>query len=100
MAQIHPVGHISLDDDNLDAKHLGLDLPVEGTYWIKSFFVSKAMQGKGVGRVAMDHIETMAVDEPLCAKILVLDTMNTRHEENKSLSSGNEPARTVRTKPR
>lgn len=76
MAKFYPIGHVSLDEDNLDAKDFGLDLPATGVYWIKTFYVSQALRGKGVGRAAMDMIEAMAVEEPLCAKTLALDTMH------------------------
>lgn len=51
-----------------------LDLPEEGVYWIKTFYISNALRSKGIGRVAMDIVESMAIDEPLCAKTLALDT--------------------------
>ncbi|RSM19185.1 hypothetical protein CDV31_001861 [Fusarium ambrosium] len=73
---IHPVGHISLDDENVEAAHLGLDFPEKGVFWIKTFYVSKALQSKGIGRAAMDIAEAMAVNEPLCAKALALDTLH------------------------
>ncbi|KAM0424824.1 hypothetical protein ACHAPT_009880 [Fusarium lateritium] len=75
-APIYPVGHISLDDENAEAVHLGLDLPEKGVYWIKTFYVSKALQSKGIGRAAMDIAEAMAVNEPLCATTLALDTLH------------------------
>ncbi|KAL2689460.1 hypothetical protein Neosp_003514 [[Neocosmospora] mangrovei] len=73
---IYPVGHISLDDENLEAAHLNLDFPETDVYWIKTFYVSKALQSKGIGRAAMDIAEAMAVNEPLCAKTLALDTLH------------------------
>ncbi|KAF4303914.1 acyl-n-acyltransferase [Botryosphaeria dothidea] len=76
MADIYPIGHISLDSGNPEARHLGLPLPDSGVYWIKTFYVSHVLQNKGVGRAAMDMIEAMAVEEPLCAKVLALDTVH------------------------
>lgn len=76
MATIHPIGHISIDTGNPAAKHLDLDLPDSGVYWIKTFYVSHVLQSKGVGRAAMDMIETMAIKEPLFAKTLALDTVH------------------------
>ncbi|KAF4975581.1 hypothetical protein FZEAL_7653 [Fusarium zealandicum] len=75
-AAIFPVGHISLDTGNAVAGHLNLDLPTRGVYWIKTFYVSKALQSKGIGRAAMDTVESMAVNEPLYAKTLALDTIH------------------------
>ncbi|KAL3424901.1 hypothetical protein PVAG01_04182 [Phlyctema vagabunda] len=67
-----PVGHISLDPDPTDR---GLEVVEEGTYLISTFYISRALQGSGLGRAAMDIVEKMAVDEPLCAKVLTLDTV-------------------------
>ncbi|OHX01203.1 hypothetical protein CSPAE12_00007 [Colletotrichum incanum] len=72
----HPVGHISLDVDNPQAKSLNLPIPEENLYWIKSLYVSFALQGSGIGRAAMDMVEHMATSEPLCAKTLMLDTVS------------------------
>lgn len=70
-----PIGHISLDTQNADAKHLELDIPTEGVFWIKTFFVSHSFRSQGIGRAAMDEVERMAVEEPLLARILMLDTV-------------------------
>lgn len=70
-----PVGHISLDAGTSDASDLGIDLPSEGVFWISTFFVTRALQGKGIGRAAMDEIETMATREPLRARTLMLNTV-------------------------
>ncbi|KAF9786535.1 hypothetical protein IL306_001550 [Fusarium sp. DS 682] len=72
--KFYPIGHISLDDSNEKTGNLALDLPKEGVYWIKTFYVSKALRSNGIGRAAMDIAESMAIDEPLCAKTLALDT--------------------------
>ncbi|OBS23951.1 hypothetical protein FPOA_04499 [Fusarium poae] len=72
--KFYPVGHISLDQINEKKGDFLLDLPEEGVYWIKTFYVSKALRNKGIGRAAMDLIESMAIDEPLCAKTLAIDT--------------------------
>ena len=70
-----PIGHISLDSKNEESKHIDLDIPTEGVFWIKSFFVRHSAQGKGIGRAAMDEVEAMAVKEPLWAKTLMLSTV-------------------------
>ena len=70
-----PVGHISLDSENPEAAKITLDLPSTGVFWIKTFYVSQLLQGKGIGRAAMDEIEEMAVREPINAKTLVIDTV-------------------------
>lgn len=71
-----PIGHISLDSKNEESDHVDLDIPTEGVFWIKSFFVQHSAQGKGIGRAAMDEVEAMAVKEPLWAKTLMLSTVD------------------------
>jgi GNAT superfamily N-acetyltransferase len=48
----------------------------EGSYWISNFYVSRALQGSGLGRAAMDTVENLAISEPLCAKTLGLNAIN------------------------
>ncbi|KAK9235729.1 hypothetical protein V1525DRAFT_409194 [Lipomyces kononenkoae] len=67
-----PVGHISLDSENADPS---LADPSQDLYCISTFYISKALQGNGLGRAAMDAVENMAGNEPLCAKALALDTI-------------------------
>lgn len=74
-AAVIPIGHISLDSKNKEAEQLGLDIPAEGVFWIKTFFVVQSVQSQGIGRAAMDEIESMAVREPLWARTLMLDTV-------------------------
>jgi GNAT superfamily N-acetyltransferase len=69
-----PVGHISLDKNNNDAKDLDLALPGSGVYWIKGLFVPPKLRSQGLGRTAMNQVEAMASGSPLHAKTLVLDT--------------------------
>jgi GNAT superfamily N-acetyltransferase len=70
-----PIGHISLDSKNVEAEHIDLDLPSKNIFWIKTFYIRQHIQGQGIGRAAMDEVESMAVREPLQAKILMLDTV-------------------------
>lgn len=74
-AEFIPIGHIGLDSKNKKAEELDLEIPSEGAFWIKSFFVLHDFQGKGIGRVAMDEIERIAAQDPLNARILMLDTV-------------------------
>jgi len=67
-----PVGHISLDFYNPDSS---LADPSKGIFYISTFYVSRALQGGGLGRAAMDAIERMAIEPPLNAKVLALDTL-------------------------
>ncbi|OHF02550.1 hypothetical protein CORC01_02245 [Colletotrichum orchidophilum] len=75
-ALFHPVGHISLDVDSPAAACLNLPIPKDHVYWIKTLYVSFALQSSGIARAAMDLIESMATSEPLCAKTLMLDTVS------------------------
>jgi GNAT superfamily N-acetyltransferase len=70
-----PIGHISLDSKNVEAEHIDLDLPSKNVFWIKTFYIRQHIQGQGIGRAAMDEVESMAVREPLQAKTLMLDTV-------------------------
>jgi hypothetical protein len=70
-----PIGHISLDSKNPDVEHIDLNLPSGNVFWIKTFYVSRTIQGQGIGRAAMDEVEAMAVRESLLAKTLMLDTV-------------------------
>lgn len=55
---------------------MGFAASAPGLFWIKTFFVSKAFQSKGIGRTAMDEVESMAVREPLLATMLMLDVIS------------------------
>lgn len=70
-APFHPVGHISLDTDVANPE---LADASKGIYHIATFYVSRALQGAGLGRAAMDLVEGTAMKEPLCAKVLTLGT--------------------------
>ncbi|KAH7176422.1 hypothetical protein EDB81DRAFT_850327 [Dactylonectria macrodidyma] len=71
----YPAGHISLDPENPGTEVFDLDIPKEDVYWIKTFFVLRDLHSKGIGRAAMDTVESMAVEAPLCARTLALDTV-------------------------
>ncbi|KAJ5664656.1 Acyl-CoA N-acyltransferase [Penicillium macrosclerotiorum] len=73
--KFNPIGHISLDSQNPGVEKVGLDLPDEGIFWIKTFFIKRSSQSNGVGRVAMDEVESMATREPLMATTLMLDVI-------------------------
>jgi GNAT superfamily N-acetyltransferase len=70
-----PIGHISLDSRNPGVEKVGVAGSAPGLFWIKTFFVSGAFQSKGIGRAAMDEVESMAVREPLRATVLMLDVI-------------------------
>ena len=55
--------------------------PAEGLYWIANFYISAALQlFMGLGRAAMDAVESMAISEPLCVKTLALSTVANEYE--------------------
>ena len=70
-----PIGHISLDAQSVQAGNNDLADSARGIYAISTFYVSWVLQGTGLGRAAMDAVEHMASKEPLCAKVLALDTI-------------------------
>ncbi|KOC12093.1 hypothetical protein AFLA70_48g004271 [Aspergillus flavus AF70] len=74
-ADFIPIEHISLDSKNKKAEKLDLDIPSDNVFWIKSFFILHNLQGKGIGGATMNEIERIATQEPLCAKTLMLDTV-------------------------
>lgn len=79
-AKFLPVGHIALDTHIADyAEKLDLNIPQSGTYWVKSLYVSYTLQGLGIGGAAMNIAERMAIEEPLNARHLLLDTVH--HED-------------------
>lgn len=89
-----PIGHISLDSKNPDVEHIELDLPAVNIFWIKTFYIRRSIQGRGIGRAAMDEVEAMAVREPLLAKILMLDTVqkdDQKREEFANVTYGGIP---------
>lgn len=72
----NPIGHISLDEDDPSVADLGLKLAREGAYWIKCLYVSTSIHGGGIGRQAMNKVETEATEPPLNAQFLILDTLH------------------------
>lgn len=74
--RFRPVGHITVDDSQPAVLRYGLDIPTADAFWIKSLYVSYALQGSGVGRAAMDAIEQLATEPPLSARHLLIDTLH------------------------
>lgn len=68
------------------AEKLGLKIPKSGSYWIKSLYISYALQGLGVGRAAMDAAERMGSEEPLNARHLLLDTVHHEDQSNEEFA--------------
>lgn len=75
-----PIGHICLGHVSAAYEKYGLAND-PGVYWISNFYITRALQGSGLGRAAMDTIENIAISEPLCAKILALNAINKEDPE-------------------
>lgn len=90
-----PIGHICLGRIT-DYEARGFVKREEGLYWISNFYVSRALQGNGLGGAAMDTVENLAISEPLCAKSLGLNAINKndpgREEKYKALGLTIPPA--------
>ena len=85
------MGHVSTHYETS-----GFSKNEEGLYGISNFYVSRALQGSGLGRAAMDTVENLAISEPLCAKTLALNAINKddpdREEKYKALGLTIPPA--------
>ncbi|TVY26366.1 hypothetical protein LHYA1_G005999 [Lachnellula hyalina] len=66
-----PAGHIALTRTYETPGHMP---PTPHLYFISNFFISPAQQSSGLGRAAMDLIETLATSPPLNARTLALST--------------------------
>ena len=85
-----PIGHISLDSEIRDPT---LANKREHLYCIATFFISPTLESYGIGRTAMDTIESMALKAPLHAKALALNTVAKEHhyDTEKWIAYGREP---------
>lgn len=74
-----PIGHTALEIcPSYDAR---FSFP-EGTMWLKSLYVSWALQAAGLGRSAMRLTENIARLLPHNAKLLALDTMQGAYQSS------------------
>ncbi|KAH6607610.1 hypothetical protein Trco_003923 [Trichoderma cornu-damae] len=71
-ASFIPVGHVALD--MYPDRNEKFSLP-QSTVWIKSLYVSWAIQAGGFGRSAMYQVERLASLAPLNATVIALDTL-------------------------
>ena len=81
--EFFPVGHVSLDRDHGKYRHLGL--PETGVYWVRNLYVILELRGTGLGKTVMRMLETMAVQDPLNASIMALDTVAKELQEMESM---------------
>lgn len=82
----HPVGHVALDMRFPAAEHLDLGLPDTGAIWIKTLYISSALQSSGLGRAGMEAIEAMATEKPISARTLMLDTVCKEHQRREDFA--------------
>lgn len=68
----HPIGHISLNFDDEPA----LVDPQKGIYCISTFYISRSLQGSGIGKAALSAFDDLAVKSPISASTLTLRTMS------------------------
>ncbi|MCJ1381808.1 hypothetical protein MMC17_004919 [Xylographa soralifera] len=85
-----PIGHISLDSENREPT---LANEREHLYCITTFFISPTLQSYGIGRAAMDAIESMSLGAPLHAKALAISTVAKEHhyDTEKWIAYGRDP---------
>lgn len=69
----HPIGHIAITLRPDWNKEYGL--PDQGVCWIKSLYISYALQGRGLGGKAMRKLEATMRQPPINAIISALDTV-------------------------
>ncbi len=71
-APFTPIGHIALEAYPDRDERFGL--PAGSTLWVKSLYISVALQSTGLGRAAMAAIESKATEAPHNCTALALDT--------------------------
>ncbi|KAE9381843.1 hypothetical protein N431DRAFT_320565 [Stipitochalara longipes BDJ] len=77
-----PIGHICLGQVTVDyvppapPGYKPEEAAGSGWYWISNFYVSRVLQGSGLGRAAMDTVESIAISEPLNARVLGLNAIS------------------------
>lgn len=78
-----PVGHVSLEKAKVNTgKDVFRNLDIPDLAWIKSLYLSWAIQGGGLGKAAMEEVERIAALEPLGAKVLALDTVTSEFQKS------------------
>lgn len=73
LAHFHPVGHVSIDDNDPYLPVGAID-KVDGIYWITTLYVSSVLQGIGLGSAAMETVERTILTE-IGAKTAGLDVL-------------------------
>ncbi|KAG5913487.1 hypothetical protein E4U42_001117 [Claviceps africana] len=77
-----PVGHIGMEAFPDRNETLGLP---PSTYWVKSLYVSWALQSCGLGRNAMDQLERAASSPPFNCAFIALDTVRSEFQKSEML---------------
>ncbi|KAL7937938.1 hypothetical protein V8C35DRAFT_330081 [Trichoderma chlorosporum] len=79
LAAFIPIGHIALEF----YPHLNEQFALpQSTVWVKSLYISWAIQAGGFGRSAMHQIERLATLPPLSATTMALDTSTKEFQTN------------------
>ncbi|UNI13528.1 hypothetical protein JDV02_000266 [Purpureocillium takamizusanense] len=73
----HPVGHIAVEWFPERDAQLGLP---ETTAWVKSLYISWALQATGLGRAAMAALERVVEGPPFGAECVALDTLTSEFQ--------------------
>ncbi|POR36195.1 Uncharacterized protein TPAR_03581 [Tolypocladium paradoxum] len=66
-----PIGHIAIEA--FPERNVQFSLPAT-TYWVKSLYISWALQASGLGRSAMAQLERVAAASPFGSTCIALDT--------------------------
>jgi GNAT superfamily N-acetyltransferase len=86
-ASFFPIGHIALHKDDPSIPQGSIkQLPTTNFLWIKTLYVSRALQGIGIGGLAMEHVEAVAASPPLNARHLLLDTLCEEDQLNEDIA--------------
>ncbi|PNY28041.1 Uncharacterized protein TCAP_02036 [Tolypocladium capitatum] len=72
MAPFLPIGHVAIED--FPERNVQFSLPAT-TYWVKSLYISWAVQASGLGRSVMAQLERVAAAPPFHATFVALDTI-------------------------
>ncbi|APA15055.1 hypothetical protein SS1G_13590 [Sclerotinia sclerotiorum 1980 UF-70] len=71
-----PIGHIALEVQSFSPPSSPTTTtPLYSTYKISGLYISSPLRGYGLGRTAMDTVETLACSPPISAQKLILEVI-------------------------
>ncbi|KAJ6447049.1 C6 finger domain-containing protein [Purpureocillium lavendulum] len=88
----HPVGHIAIE--TFPDRNTQFGLP-QTTFWVKSLYISWALQASGLGRSAMAAVERVIAGPPFGADCVALDTVPSEFQLREEQMAGFYDARGV-----